>query len=223
MAFVSLACIFEPITSNNFLTTQNPNETPEPTATQSLLEALEEAMRGTHIANTLRAMETVEPENTTISNTQTEIPERLTQSALQTQEAESLIYGVKPEKMTCEGEYTTTATNLENTDEICSFIVPFMLEFWNVGALGGLDYEGVTFYWSYVDFNWGDCTVTKMTDTTSTGQFSGGPGGSINVTWASIQLKYGQTAILSYNDEDESVEGTCTIDKPAAFSGWTGP
>ena len=130
---------------------------------------------------------------------------------------------LKLEKMTCEGEYTTTATNLENTDEICSFIVPFMLEFWNVGALGGLDYEGVTFYWSYVDFNWGDCTITKMTDTTSTGQFSGGPGGSINVTWASIQLKYGQTAILSYNDEDESVEGTCTIDKPAAFSGWTGP
>jgi hypothetical protein len=195
----------------------DPTETPnpalptkiEPSATVDLYEILEQ-QAATSFQGTMRAIET-------------EQVITLTQSALETSEAEALIYGVRPEKIVCEGEYTTTTTNLDDTDQTCSFIVPFTLEFWNVGALGGADYVGATLYWSYVDFQWGDCSVTKMTETTSIGEFSGGPDGNANVAWASIQLNTGETGSLSYEDEDELAEGTCTIDNPAVFSGWTEP
>jgi len=210
MVLVSLACLWEPIRLKLNSATEDPNETPEPTATQSLLEALEEAMQGTHMANTMSAMETMEIEI-------------LTPGVTATNEDENLIYGVKPEKIICEGEYTTTVTNLDEPDQTCSFIVPFTLEFWNVGTLGSAEYGEATFYWSYVNFQWGTCIVDQMTETTSTGTFSGGPNGLATAAWASIQLTAGQTGTLSYSDEDESAYGTCIIDNPAAFSGWTGP
>ena len=154
---------------------------------------------------------------------ETEQVETLTQSALETKEAEALIYGVRPEKIICEGEYTTTVTNLDQPSEVCSFDVAFTLEFWNVGAKGGIDYGEATLYWSYVDFQWGSCSVDKMTDTTSIGEFSGGPDGKASVAWASIQISDGEKGSLTYDDENESAEGTCTIDNPAVFSGWSEP
>jgi hypothetical protein len=138
-------------------------------------------------------------------------------------EDESLIYGVEPQKVTCEGEYIITITYLDEPVSTCAYTIPFSLEFWNVGSLGGAEFAGATFTWSYVNFQWSDCSVDKMTETTSTGEFSGGPNGSMSAGWASIQLSSGQMASLSYSDEDETMSGNCTILNPSAFAGWTGP
>jgi hypothetical protein len=140
-------------------------------------------------------------------------------------EDENLIYGVEPQKVTCEGNYTFSMTRADEdeTAQTCSFSVPFSLEFWNVGALGGAEFAGASFTWSFVDFYWKDCNLNKMTETTSIGEFSGGPNGHASIAWASIQLSSGQMASLSYSDEDEVMSGTCTILSPAAFAGWTGP
>jgi len=191
--------------------TPNPASTPiiEPSATGDLFEIVEQ-QAATSFQERLQAMETEQ----VITQTQ---------SALETSEAESLIHGVKPEKIVCEGEYTTIVTNLDDTDQTCSFNVQFTLEFWNVGALGGADYGVATLYWSYIDFDWGSCHINKMTETTSTGDFSGGPDGHASVTWASIQLRDGETGSVSYEDENESVTGTCIIDNPEVFTGWTKP
>jgi len=204
MLLVSLACSWTQITPFSIV---DPNENPSnssnaaststiaPEATADLLKPLEEQL-GTAMGKTLSAMETEDAE---------------------------LTYGVKPQKVICEGNYITTVTNVEDPDETCSFDVPFKLEFWNVGAVGGVEYAGATLYWHYVDFQWGSCSVDKMTETTSTGTSSGGPNGLASVEWASIQLSSGLTGSLSYSDEDESASGTCTIENPAVFSGWTGP
>ena len=143
-------------------------------------------------------------------------------------EDENLIYGVEPQKVTCEGNYAFTMTQSseegeDETTQTCSFSIPFSLEFWNVGSQGGAEFAGATFTWSFVNFQWSDCSVDKMTETTSTGEFSGGPNGSMSAGWASIQLSSGQMASLSYSDEDEVMSGTCTILNSAAFAGWTGP
>ena len=146
-----------------------------------------------------------------------------TMIALATWEAENLIYGVEPQKVICEGDYTLTMTRLTEPVKSCSFTVPFTLEMYNVGALGGDEFSEATFYWSYVDFQWPDCSVEKMTDTLSTGTFSGGPNGHTDVAWANIQLYTGQTGSVTFTDEDESVSGRCAINNPSVFSGWTGP
>ena len=140
-------------------------------------------------------------------------------------EDENLIYGVEPQKVSCAGNYTFTMTraNEDETTQSCSFSIPFSLEFWNVGSLGGAEFSGASFTWSFVNFQWSDCSVDTMTETTSTGDFSGGPNGSMSAGWASIQMSSGQMASLSYSDEDETMSGTCTILSPSAFAGWTGP
>ncbi len=134
-------------------------------------------------------------------------------------EDDNLIYGVEPKKVFCEGVYTYTNTQLVKS---CSFSIPFSLEFWNVGALGGADFAGASFSWQYVDFN-ADCKATQLSTRTTSGSFSGGPNGHMNTTWASIQLSAGEMGSLSYSDEDETMSGSCTISNPAAFAGWTGP
>ena len=140
-------------------------------------------------------------------------------------EDENLIYGVEPQKVSCEGNYTFTMTraNEDETTQSCSFSIPFSLEFWNVGSLGGAEFAGASFTWSFVNFQWSDCSVDTMTETTSTGDFSGGPNGSMSAGWASIQMSSGQMASLSYSDEDETMSGTCTMLNSSAFAGWTGP
>ena len=138
-------------------------------------------------------------------------------------EDENLIYGVEPQKVICEGQYTISITHLEEPITTCSFTIPFNIEFWNVGALGGAEFAGASFTWSYVDFYWAECEAYQMTEKTSSGEFSGGPNGLASITWASIQLISGQMGSLSYSDEDETMTGTCTILSPAAFAGWTGP
>jgi hypothetical protein len=138
-------------------------------------------------------------------------------------EDENLIYGVEPQKVTCEGEYIYTNTNSEEPISTCVFTMPFTLEFWNVGALGGAEYAGATFNWSYVNFHRDGCDAYQLDERVSTGEFSGGPNGSMSAGWASIQLSAGQMASLSYSDEDETASGTCTILIPSAFAGWTGP
>ena len=148
-----------------------------------------------------------------------------TQSAAltSTKGAESLISGVLPQEVICEGNYTTTLTNLANPDETCTYAVPFTLVFYNVGAYGEGEYAAATFHWSYVDFEYDDCEINEMVDKTSTGVFSGGPNGLASVAWASIQLSSGLTGSLSFSDENEYASGTCTVLNPSAFSGWTGP
>ncbi|MFN2302503.1 MAG: hypothetical protein ACK2TV_02105, partial [Anaerolineales bacterium] len=140
-------------------------------------------------------------------------------------EDENLIYGVEPQKVSCEGNYTITISHLDEdeNEQSCSFNIPFSLEFWNVGALGGAEFAGATYTWSYVNFYWDGCEAYQMTETTSNGEFSGGPNGHASATWANFQLSSGQTASLSYSDEDEVMTGTCTILNPSAFAGWTGP
>jgi len=99
----------------------------------------------------------------------------------------------------------------------------FRLEFWNVGALGGAEYGGASFYWNYVSFDYDDCAITSTPEKTTTGQFSGGPNGSLTAGWANVQITSGQTGTLNYTDADEVVSGSCTINNPSAFAGWTGP
>ncbi len=139
---------------------------------------------------------------------------------------ENLIYGVEPQKVTCEGNYTFTNSRQKDEDkpvETCSFTIPFKLEFWNVGALGGSEFAGATFTWSYVNFYWSQCELDQMTERSDDGEFSGGPNGHSSIAWATIQLMSGQTGSLSYSDEDEVMSGTCTISNPDSFAGWTGP
>ena len=141
-------------------------------------------------------------------------------------EDENLIYGVEPKKVTCEGNYNWTYSRQKDEDkpvETCSFTIPFTLEFWNVGALGGSEFAGATFTWSYVDFHWTQCELNQMTERSDDGEFSGGPNGHSGIVWATIQLMSGQTGSISYSDEDEVMSGTCTISNPESFAGWTGP
>jgi len=136
---------------------------------------------------------------------------------------DNLIYGVEPKKVFCEGVYTYTSTHLSEPVKSCSFSIPFSLEFWNVGALGGDDFAGATFNWQHVEFKYADCKATQISTRTTPGSFSGGPNGHMNITWASIQLSAGEMGSLSFSDEDETASGSCTISNPAAFAGWTGP
>ena len=138
-------------------------------------------------------------------------------------EDEDLVYGVKPQKVTCDGEYTITITRLKEPQKNCSYIVSFSLDFWNAGSLGGAEYAGANYDWTYIDFSWEDCAVTAYTDKLTTGTFSGGPNGTLTAGWAYVQLNAGQSASLYYSDEDEIISGTCTISNTAAFSGWNGP
>ena len=138
-------------------------------------------------------------------------------------EDENLIYGVEPQKVTCEGQYKYSNTRLEEPVKTCSFNVSFRVEFWNVGVLGSEEFAGATFYWNFVNFDWEGCAITSTPDKISTGQFSGGPNGSMTLDWAFIQISAGQTGTITYSDADETISGTCTISNPAAFSGWTGP
>jgi hypothetical protein len=138
-------------------------------------------------------------------------------------EEENLIHGVEPKKVTCEGQYTATFTRTEEPVKSCSYNMAFRLEFWNVGALGGAEYGGASFYWNYVSFDYDDCAITSTPEKTTTGQFSGGPNGSLTAGWANVQITSGQTGTLNYTDADEVVSGSCTINNPSAFAGWTGP
>jgi hypothetical protein len=140
-------------------------------------------------------------------------------------EDENLIYGVEPQKVTCEGSYIATYTELDEDDNpiSCAYTVPFTLELWNVGALGGAEYAGATLNWSYVNYDWSGCTLNELGERSTSGEFSGGPNGNMSAGWASIQMYSGESASISFSDEDERVSGTCTILNPSAFAGWTGP
>lgn len=138
-------------------------------------------------------------------------------------EDKNLIYGVEPQKVVCEGEYNLIIMHFEEPVKSCTFSVPFSIEFWNVGALGGADFAGASFYWQYVNFNWDDCSVSSYGENISSGEFSGGPNGHMKIGWATIQLSAGKTGSLSYSDDDETMSGQCTVSNPAAFNGWTGP
>ena len=138
-------------------------------------------------------------------------------------EDENLIHGLEPQKVTCEGQYSYNNTRLEEPVKTCSFNMPFRVEFWNVGVLGGEEFAGATFYWNFVSFDWEGCAITSTPDKISTGQFSGGPNGSMTLGWAFIQISSGQIGTITYSDADETISGTCTINNSAAFSGWTGP
>ncbi|HPX96435.1 MAG TPA: hypothetical protein PK057_08370 [Brevefilum fermentans] len=137
-------------------------------------------------------------------------------------EDENLIHGVEPQKVTCTGDYVITFTNVydDGSTRVCSFTIPFSLEFWNVGALGGAEYSGASYTWSYVNFLWDDCSVDNLGERVSTGEFSGGPDGHATIGWANFSLNSGATASISFSDEDENVSGSCTILNTSAFSGW---
>lgn len=137
-------------------------------------------------------------------------------------EDENLIHGVEPQKVTCTGDYVVTFTNVYEDDSVrtCSFTIPFSIEFWNVGALGGAEYSGASFTWSYVNFLYDGCKIENLTERISTGEFSGGPNGHATISWASFSLNSGATASLSYSADDEYASGSCTILNPSAFSGW---
>ena len=131
-------------------------------------------------------------------------------------EDENLIYGVEPDKVTCEGSYVATYTELDTDGNpvACSYTVPFSLELWNVGALGGAEYGGATLNWSYVNYDLSGCKLNELGERSTTGDFSGGPNGHMSAGWASIQLYSGESASISFSDEDENVSGTCSILNP---------
>lgn len=137
-------------------------------------------------------------------------------------EDENLIHGVEPQKVTCTGDYVSTFTEVyeDESARVCSFTMPFSIEFWNVGALGGAEYSGASLTWSFVSFKYADCSIGNLEERVSTGEFSGGPNGHATIGWANFSLNSGVTASVSYSDEDEYVSGSCTILNPSAFSGW---
>lgn len=127
-------------------------------------------------------------------------------------EDEALIYGVKPQQVVCEGSVLMYGKS-------CSVANPIKFEFWNIGALGGEDYNEVKAIYTsgVIGMN---CEREEEYEETSLGSFSGGPNGTILMEGLSLQLINGENIKYYYGDGD-SLE--CSVVNPEAFDGWTGP
>jgi len=122
------------------------------------------------------------------------------------EEDEELIYGVKPQKVVCEGGYHGDMFGISRD---------WKIEFWNVGLLGGEEYGELTSYFDGVDENF----ESKMF--VDSGTFSGGPNGQITISGRKAD------GGLLYLELDEGIsvndEYSCMVLNPEAFDGWTGP
>ncbi|MHB8277124.1 MAG: hypothetical protein ACYDIA_05680 [Candidatus Humimicrobiaceae bacterium] len=85
-----------------------------------------------------------------------------------------------------------------------------ILEFWNVGKLGGEQYSKATYIISRDD----------KTIQTFEGYFTGGPNGDINVTATYHGKTQEMNFKLIYGEEIDFYGTPIPIDNPEAFNGW---
>jgi|GEM_PF-1262847 hypothetical protein len=134
----------------------------------------------------------------------------------------NLIYGVEPQKVFCEGDYTYL---FEAEGARCEYTFGFSVEFWNVGALGGPEYADAIFTIDNPNISpWNNCELNAVNPSVSTITFSGGPNGDFPSDFSGMTLSSGST--ISFSTPPDSVlkaSGECTVQNPEAFNGWTGP
>lgn len=137
----------------------------------------------------------------------------------------NLIYGVEPQKVFCEGDYTYLFEVEGEFPTRCEYTLGFSVEFWNVGSLGGPEYADAIFTIENPNISpWNNCELNAVNPSMTTITFSGGPNGEFQVEFFSMTLSSGST--ISFSTPPDSVlivSGECTVQNPEAFTGWTGP